>query len=230
MVDSFTYSCVIVDDNEFDRLVLQDYLQDYPEIKLLQTFSKPVEALAYIRAHRPDIIFLDVSMPEQSGLEMRQQLLNVPVCIFVTDYPDHAVQSFELEALDYLLKPVKEKRFEQTIKRIKTHLERLKSEDHSVFIKEGHTYKRIVVDEILYIKALQNYSVLHTTRESFYRYKMISHLLDEPYFDDFIRVHRSYAVNKKHVLSASSKEITLSDQQTIPVGRKYKDVIYQYLQ
>jgi len=229
-----TLKCVITDDNEMDRIILTNYLSNYPEIEIIGVFENPILAHKSIEKLSPDIVFLDVDMPRMSGLELRKRIAQIPICIFTTDHPEYAVVSFELETLDYLLKPHDLERFIQTIDRINEFVsirkkaiqhETQQNEDKVFFIKEGHKKVRVVIDDILYLNALQNYTILITTTTKHYVLSTIGALLKETYFHSFIRVHRSYAIQKKHVISINSKEIVLIEGIKIPLGRSYKDQI-----
>jgi len=225
------YRCIIADDNELDRLTLTHYLSHFPEIEILGTFENPLEALNFIQNEKPDIIFLDVDMPGMNGLELRKKVSEIPICIFQTDHPEFALESFELETLDYLLKPYSFERFSQTIERINEYMEirtkaaefESQNEKTSFFIKDGHKKVKINVDEILYLNALQNYTTLVTPTEKQYVLSTLGNLLNEEHFQNFIRIHKSYAVQKKHIKSLESKEITLVNNTKIPVGRSYAE-------
>lgn|SRR5690625_2211362 len=225
--------CIGVDDSELDRLVLADCISKFDDVELLCILDNPQEAVQIIQSLKPDVIFLDIDMPGMSGLELRSQVSDIPVCVFTTDHPEFALDSFELETLDYLLKPYSFERFSQTIDRIKEYLNiRKKAADYEhqnlenlIFIKSGNKKVRINVNDILYLKALQNYTVLFTADSSEYVLEVLGSLLSKTEFSDFVRVHRSFAVNKQHVHKVSSKNITLSNGNTIPVGRSYKPLL-----
>eukprot|EP01035_Chromulina_nebulosa_P042828 gene42828-57988_t len=117
------FKFMVVDDDEIDRLTTLSFAKDYPELKKIGEFDSPVEALAAAIASPPDILFLDVDMPGMSGLELRQQLMHIPACVFITSYPDYAVESFEMAAIDFLVKPFTAERFAKTVTRILQYLE-----------------------------------------------------------------------------------------------------------
>jgi len=227
------YRCIIADDNELDRLTLTHYLSSFPEIEIAGTFENSLEALNFIQNENLDIIFLDVDMPGMNGLELRKKVSEIPVCIFQTDHPEFALESFELETLDYLLKPYSLERFSKTIERIYEYMDirtkaaefESKTEKTSFFIKDGHKKVKINVDEILYLNALQNYTILITQNEKQYVLSTIGNLLNEKHFQNFVRIHKSYAVQKKHVKSFDAKEITLINNEKIPIGRSYRTQI-----
>lgn len=226
--------CIIADDNELDRLTISSYLSHFPEFEILGIFENPVQALEAIQNEMPDIVFLDVDMPGMSGLELRKQISEVPVCIFATDHPEFALESFELETLDYLLKPYTFERFSMTVERIKEYMnvrqlaEQFESEksEEAFFIKDGHRRIKISPHEIMALNALQNYTVIITKEEEkHYVLSTLGALLGEIHFQNFVRIHKSYAVNKNFIFSIDSKEIELKNGLKFPIGRSYKSSI-----
>ena len=227
-MDSFR--CIVVDDNELDRLTITGYLSHFPEIQVAGVYETPKEALEIISVTNPDIVFLDVDMPDMSGLELRKQILNIPICIFTTDHPDYAVDSFELETLDYLLKPYSFERFSKTIDRIKEYMEirekatefQIQKNETEFFIKEGGRQIKIDMEDVLYLNAMQNYTVIVTVYKKHYVLSTLGTLLTDNRFNKFVRIHRSYAVNPKHIQEMHTKNFVLDNGEELPVGRSYK--------
>lgn len=223
--------CVVIDDNQLDRLTLENFLTQHEDIDLVGIYKNPVKALIEIKEIKPDVAFLDIDMPNITGLELRKQILEVPICVFITDHPEFALESFELEVLDYLVKPLSKERFDKTLQRIREYIELLKNqtiidsnnEQDILFIKEGHRKVKIILQDVLYLGALQNYITLHTQNEKHHILISLSSQLKKPAFENFIRIHRSYAINKSHIQSFSSKEVKLSNGEVLPIGRSYLD-------
>lgn len=225
------FTCVAIDDNELDRLTLHHYLSRFPDIYILGIFESPAHAIGSLNKEKIDILFLDIDMPGMSGLEVREKYGEIPVCVFTTDHPEFALESFNLETLDYLLKPYSFERFSLTMDRIYEFLaikekaslyENLNSEN-ILLIKEGHEKVKVNINDILYLKTLQNYTVAVGAHNKWYILAALRTMLEEDTnFESFIRTHRSYAVNKRHIRSFNSKEVTLNDDIKIPVGRSYK--------
>lgn len=225
------YRCVIADDNELDRLTITSYLSKFADLEIVSVCSNATDALFEIENNNVDILFLDIDMPDMSGLELRKKTKQVPVCIFATDHPEFALESFELETLDYLLKPYSFERFSQCVNRIREYMRiRTKAiqyeseEEKNVFyIKEGHKKVKISLSDVVYLNAFQNYTMIVTLTEKHYVLLSLGSLLKEQNFQDFLRIHKSYAVNPDQVISINSKEIILQNQITLPIGRVYKD-------
>jgi two-component system, LytTR family, response regulator len=225
-------TCMVVDDDEIDRLTTVSFLKDYPFIEITGVFDSPVKALAAVQQQPPEVLFLDVDMPEMSGLELRKQLLHIPACIFITSYPDYAVESFEMAALDFLVKPFKAERFGKTIQRLQEYMNvRHKSEllNHTlgadtIFIKDGNEQVKLQLYEIIYLEALKDYTGIITTNRKYAVLTPLGTLIKEKAFSNFIRIHRSYAVQKHFVKKISSAEVVVNDI-VLPVGRTFKEAL-----
>ncbi|MBW1657310.1 LytR/AlgR family response regulator transcription factor [Flavobacterium quisquiliarum] len=225
------YSCIIVDDDEIDRLMVVSYAKKFPVLDILGVFESAEEAVTFLEKQKVDILFLDIDMPGLNGIEFRKQALEVPVCVFITAHPEHAVESFQIETLDFIVKPLKLDRFTQTINRIEEFMEiKLKASlfeasigGDTIYIKEGHEQTKVKLHEILYLEALKDYTLVVTERKRHCVLSSIGNLLKEEHFRSFVRIHRSYAVQKQYVQKINSNEIILNNEAIIPIGRSYKE-------
>ena len=230
------YNCYIVDDNKTDRLVTVAFVRRYPFLKIAGSFGNAAEALASAGSSLPDVIFLDIDMPEMSGLDLRAKLDKVPACIFITAYPEYAMQGFEANALDFLTKPLSAERFDRSMDRLRYFLdiraragllEHTLNED-SLFIKDGHEHIRIQFSDIIYLEALKDYTGIITRQRKYCILTPLGNLLAEKRFSGFIRIHRSYAVQKHFIHKATTRSV-MADQVSLPVGRIYKDALKNFL-
>jgi DNA-binding LytR/AlgR family response regulator len=170
-------------------------------------------------------------MPEINGLELRKKALEVPVCIYITSHPEHAVESFELETLDFIIKPIKLDRFTQMMHRVDEFMEiKHKAElfessigGDTIYIKEGHEQTKVKLHDILYLEALKDYTLVVTNLKRHCVLSSIGNLLKETHFQSFIRIHRSFAVQKQYIDKKFTHEILLNNGVSIPIGRSYKD-------
>lgn len=225
------FTCIIVDDDEIDRLTVLSYAKKFPFLTILGVFDSAEAALPVIEKENPDILFLDIDMPDLNGLDLRKKTLDVPVCVYITAHPEHAVESFELETLDFIVKPLKFDRFSQTMKRIEEFMEiKLKATlfessigGNTIYIKEGHEQTKVKLHDILYLEALKDYTLVVTSQKRHCVLSSIGTLLKEAHFQSFIRIHRSFAVQKQFIQKIGSQEIILHNNVMIPVGRSYKD-------
>ena len=225
-------SCIIVDDDEIDRLATLSFVRRYPFLNVVGVYAGSQAALQQIETVTPDVLFLDIDMPDMTGLELREKIQHIPACIFITAFPEHAVESFEKDALDFLVKPLKQDRFEKMIERLQEYLT-LKSKaalldntlgGDTVFIKEGHERIKLHIHNILYLEALKDYTRIVTASRKYCVLSSLGNLLKEDSFRSFIRVHRSFAVQKQFVQKVTSTGVTIQDK-ILPVGRVYKDML-----
>lgn len=223
--------CVIVDDNEIDRLTVLSFAKKFPNLNILGTFSDSNEALNAIEKNEVDILFLDIDMPGLSGVDLRRKLKDVPVCIFITSHPEFAVESFELETLDFIVKPLKFERFENTMRRITDFFEMKNKASlfessiggDVIYLKEGHEQIKVKLHEILYLEALKDYTLVVTPQKRHCVLSSIGLLLREVSFQSFVRIHRSFAVQKQFIDKINSHEIILNNNLALPIGRSFKD-------
>lgn len=224
-------NCIIVDDNEIDRLTVLSFAKKFSNLNILGSFSDSTEALSAINSNSVDILFLDIDMAEFSGVELRKRVKNVPACIFITSHPEYAVESFELETLDFIIKPLKFDRFEQSLRRVvdffemknKANLFESSIGGDVIYIKEGHDQIKIKLHEILYLEALKDYTLVVTAQKRHCVLSSIGILLKETSFQSFIRIHRSFAVQKQFINKINTHEIILHNDLAIPIGRSFKE-------
>jgi DNA-binding LytR/AlgR family response regulator len=231
------YTCIIVDDNELDRLTLVSYVRRYPFIQVAGVFESSIQALAFIRKNElPDVLFLDIDMPGMNGLDLRKQLGQIPACIFVTSHPEFALEGFETSALDYIVKPLKADRFAKAMERLEHFLEiHFKAElldytlgEDTLFIKDGHNHIKLQLYEIIYLEALKDYTGIVTRKKKYCVLTPLGNLLKEKAFQTFIRIHRSYAIQKHFIKEISAREVMVNDM-LLPVGRSYKETVEKLL-
>ena len=183
------------------------------------------------------MIFLDIDMPNYNGIEVRKRALNIPACVFITSHTEYAIEGFELDALDYIVKPLTFDRFTKTVKRIEDFMDlRNKAElfeasigGDAIFIKEGHSETKVKLTDVLYLEALKNYTLIATPEKKHRVLLNIGMLLKDDNFRSFVRVHRGFAVQKHFIKKISAQEIELADRIAIPIGRNYKDNLSQLL-
>lgn len=225
------FNCIIIDDDEIDRLTVVSYAKRFPNLKIIGIFENAEDALPLLEKEKIDILFLDIDMPSLNGLDFRKKAMQVPVCIYITAHPEHAVESFELDTLDFIVKPIKIDRFTQTMSKIEDYME-LKHKAQLfestiggdvIYIKEGHAETKVKLHDILYLEALKDYTKIVTSTKRHCVLTSIGNLLKEPYFQSFIRIHRSFAVQKQYIEKKMTNELLLNNGALIPIGRSYKD-------
>jgi two-component system LytT family response regulator len=227
------FNCIIVDDDEMDRLVVVSYTKKIPTLNIVGVFETAEKALTFLETNTVEVAFLDIEMPGASGLELRQKALEIPVCVFISSHTESAAETFELQTLDFIVKPFKFPRFEQTSKRIEEFMEvQLKASlfestigGDAVYVKTGHDQIKVKLHEILYLEALKNYTILVTEGKRHCVLSNLGEILQEEKFQSFVRIHRSFAVQKQFIQKIGSQEIELKNNISIPIGRSYKDTL-----
>lgn len=220
--------CLIVDDNKMARIALKQLVSQVPVLELVAECADPIEANAQMNTSSIDLLLLDIEMPHMSGLELIKKMGNVrPLIIFTTAKADYAVEAFELNVVDYLVKPITLPRFKQAIDKatetLESNKEELKVEEQGfVFVKDNGILKRISIDEILFLEAMGDYVKVHTAQKFHVVHATLKSIEEKLPGTKFIRVHRSYivAINKIDYI----QEGTISIGKTsIPVADTHKN-------
>ncbi|MGV3695724.1 LytR/AlgR family response regulator transcription factor [Flavobacterium sp.] len=225
------FDCIIVDDEEIDRLAVLSYAKRFPILNIVGVFDSAEKALYFLDTNTVDVAFLDIELEGASGLELRRKALEIPVCVFISSHSESAAETFELQTLDFIVKPFKFPRFEQMMKRLEEFMEvRTKANlfeatigGDTVYVKTGHDQIKVKLHEILYLEALKNYTILVTESKRHCVLSNLGEILNDEKFNSFLRVHRSFAVQKQYIQKIGSQEIELNNGNSIPVGRSYKD-------
>lgn len=227
-----TYNCVIADDQTFDLMSAVAHAKRHDFLNIVGAFVKAEDVLAAAETLQPNVLIFDIDMGESNGFELCKKLQEVDACIFITAFPDYALESFEVSAFDFLVKPINADRFDRTMQRLKAYLDvKYKAQlfDHhmsgdAVFIKDGIDNVKILLRDILYLEALKDYTSIVTKQKKYCVLSSLGNLLKEPSFKDFVRVHRSYAV-QKHFVSKMNKHEIIIDDVAVPVGGNYKQAL-----
>jgi DNA-binding LytR/AlgR family response regulator len=222
-------NCIIIDDNPLDAEYLKQQITKLQSIEVKVIYDNTISANEYIQKNKPPIIFLDIDMPCMNGIDFFKQLIYNPVCIFVTAFSEYAIESYEAEAFDFILKPVRMNRLEQVTNRIQEYLTiKTKSdlldatiEQDTVLIKEGTTRHKINIKDILYIEAFRDYSKIVTVNKSIMLLSTLRNFIEQLPEKKFLRVHRSYAVAINKVSKIEHSDIFIGNIK-LPIGRTFK--------
>ncbi len=219
-----TLRCVAIDDEPRALTVLENHASRTERVNLLQTFVDPFAAIDYINNNAIDLVFLDINMPEIDGLSLVKCLTNKPLIVFTTTHSEYAIESYEVEALDYLLKPFDYARFIAAVNKATGRLEAEKQPEAAafLFVNTGNQKQRIVVDELQYLAGEGNYVRYVTTSASYLVRASIKDILKSLNPVAFIQVHRSYVVALKWVDKIEESSVFIAKNQ-IPIGAKYKE-------
>jgi DNA-binding LytR/AlgR family response regulator len=204
-------------------------------LKLVGAFEDAPQVYQVLNELDIDLIFLDIEMPGLSGIDFLRSLKNPPLVIFITAYPDFALQGYELDVIDYLVKPVPLSRFLKAVNKAKDilmarhgqHSSRTETTDY-FFVKENGKYVRILYDEVLFVEAMQNYVAIHLPGRKLISYITLSILENQFPAAKFLRVHKSYIISLDKVSSLEGSTVIIQSAK-IPVSRKVKDILMQRL-
>ncbi|MBL7731868.1 MAG: response regulator transcription factor [Chitinophagaceae bacterium] len=227
-------NCLIIDDEPLARKGLKEYVADVDFLQLAGEFDTPLKAAELISRGDVQLLFLDIEMPRITGLEFFRTLQQPPPVIFTTAYPQYALEGFEVNALDYLVKPISFDRFLKAALKAKEYYEvREKNVVEAApsdffFIKADSKLVKIFYDEILFIEALQNYVTIHTTDKKYMTYLTFRSVEEYLPAEQFIKVHKSYIVAASKIDSIEGNDI-LVGQRHIPVSRSQKDEVMEKL-
>lgn len=231
------YNCIIVDDEFPARELLESYVSKMPQLNLIGKFASPLEAMELM--DKVDILFLDIQMPDISGIEFLQTLTSTPQFIFTTAYEKYAVQGFELNATDYLVKPFSFNRFAKATNKaiqnlrltepvITSETPSTTQQEEILPIKSDGKIHKVFIKDILYIEGLKAYVSFFTPNGRLIGLYSMKELESKLSRFQFIRVHKSYIVNLNHISSIDHQCINIG-QKSIPVGQLYRDSIRQHI-
>lgn len=234
---------IIIDDEPLARSIVKSFLEKYSDIEIVAECNNGFEGLKAIETHQPDLIFLDIQMPKINGFEMLELIDNNPSVIFTTAFDEYALKAFETSAIDYLLKPFTEERFDQAFEKwnfsnttysktseINEVLHKQPDEKLRVVVKDGSTIQIIPTSDILYLEAYDDYVKVHTKERYHLKKKTLSYYEQTLDQKDFLRTHRSFIINVNYLTKISSFEknnykATLTNQAQIPISRNsYADL------
>lgn len=230
-------TCIIVEDQPHAQSILEKYIDEINTVELLATFGDALEALAFLNETPVDLIFLDIHLPKLSGIDLLSLLNPQPKIVFTTAFSEYALQGYELDVVDYLLKPFSFKRFLQAISKAERWVEtgtdssrttaknKTSSPDGMIFIKSGSDYQRIEKNQIRYIKADGDYTWIFSNDSKYLATHSLKYWLQNLPQDSFCRIHKSYLVNVCFIEKVSGNQIHI-DKSKLPIGRTYRNVFF----
>jgi len=219
--------CLIIDDEPLAINVIKNYLQQIENIDLVDTFSNAIDGLNFLKNHSVDVIFLDINMPVLDGLNFIKSLDNPPLFIITSAYQEFAIETYELDALDYLVKPIEFPRFMKAINKVHKRLDNNKPTPEQrkkrpyIFIKiDKKKMKKIFLDELLVIECLKDYLKINTTTGKYIIHSTLSDFTKLLPSNDFIRIHRSYTIAIDKIDTVEGNSVEISGLRYV-IGRSY---------
>jgi len=224
-------NCIIVDDDKLSIRVLEEFVRKTSDLHLMGSFTSAIDAINFINAHPEEvnIIFLDIEMPEMSGIDLLEVVSNPPQVIIVSSKEKYALNAFDYDVTDYLLKPVHYSRFFKAIERARKKSAQIAVDQISkdeIFIKKNSSLVRLKYDEILWIEALENYVIFNTFNDRFTIHFTMKAIEQRLPAKKFTRVHRSFIVNTSSINLIEDNAIIIKTQdgpKSIPIGKSYRD-------
>lgn len=238
---------IIVDDEPLALEILETYIGATPELNLVARCGNAIEAFEALNTNQVDLMFLDIQMPQITGIDFLKTLAHPPKVIFTTAYPNFALEGYELNAVDYLLKPISLERFQRAVQKAQQrHLSekntgtlapvapetetpvKENTDVDFIFVKADKKLIKLKFNEIRFIEGLKDYVILHTPNGRIVTLQTMKSLEDKLPSDQFMRVHRSYIVNLGHIEVMESNALVI-EKKTVPIGKNYKDELVRVI-
>jgi DNA-binding LytR/AlgR family response regulator len=212
--------CIVVDDEPIARKGMEEYVGDVSYLNHVGSFESAASAKAYLSDHTVELILLDIRMPRQSGIDFLKELTEPPLVIFTTAYPHHALESYELNVVDYLIKPIPFERFKKATQKafdfyLLKHPQNLPD---YFFIKCNHQLEKVAFNDVLYVEAMQNYCIIHTLTQNLICYITLTVMLEKLPQDRFMKVHKSFIVALNKVTGIEGGVLKIGKNE-VPVSR-----------
>lgn len=226
--------CIIVDDEPVARKILREFTAQVHFLELAGEFETAIKAETFLRDNTADIIFLDIEMPKLSGLEFLKRAAIKPLVIFTTAYPEYALEGYELDIIDYLLKPIPFSRFLKAAHKAKEYAE-LKTAttvhplSSGLFVRSERRIEKIELKDILYIESMGNYVNIYTENKKIIAYLTLKGLESQLPSNDFIKIHQSFLVSFSRINAIEGNNVKIKDK-LLPISRNYRDAVMQVVE
>jgi DNA-binding LytR/AlgR family response regulator len=234
-------NCVIVEDEPLARNLMVDYVNKVPSLHLIEACSSPLRAIEVLRTNSIDLLFLDVQMPELTGISFLKVLQKKPFVILTTAYSQYALEGYELDVADYLLKPITFERFLKAVDKVTQRMEEARptisnqeksvqeAKNPFVFVKDGTKLVKIQLDDILYVEGLKDYVTIHTKSQKIVSLQRLKLLEEQLPADKFIRIHNSFIVSLRAIDVIHRGEVQVGTA-LLPIGETYKKAFRDFIE
>ena len=226
--------CIIVDDEPVARKILREFTSHVPFLELAGEFDTAIKADTYLKNNTADILLLDIEMPKMTGLEFLKRLDVKPLVILTTAYPEYALEGYELDIIDYLLKPIPFTRFLKAVQKAKEYAElRNNTTPHpfssGLFVRSERRIEKIELKDILYIESMGNYVNIYTETKKIIAYLTMKGLESQLPPNDFIKIHQSFLVSFSRISAIEGNSVKVRDK-LLPISRNYRDAVMQSIE
>jgi two-component system LytT family response regulator len=227
--------CVAIDDEPLALQLTANFISRIPGLQLERSFDDAVAGAAFLKTNKTDLLFLDINMPDISGIELIRSLAERPMIIFITAHKDFALEGFELDAIDYLLKPVSFDRFSKAVNKALEYFRYKKSstreETDSLFVHSEYRLVRIPLNSIEFIESMEDYIRIYVDEgRPVLTLMPLKAVLEKLPADQFRRIHRSYIVSVKKVKAVQNKKLQMHSSKELPISKSYRDFVEEWKQ
>lgn len=229
------FKCIIVDDEPPATRILENYIGKVNFLEKVGVFNDSLKALEFLNTQSVNVIFLDIQMPQLTGLQISRIISKDIKVIFTTAYPDFALEGFELNAVDYLLKPISFERFYQAVSKLNSESKTIVSNQSNtpdfLFIKTDgkNKFQKVFLIDILYVESLQNYVCIHTVKQQIITHSSLKNVLESLPENDFIQIHKSHIISFKHIESTDNFSVFINGKE-LPIGATFKDAFFDKIE
>ena len=225
--------CIAIDDEPLALEVIERFAEKIPELDLLATFANPIEAISFLRENPVDLLFLDIQMPDLTGMQLLESLPELPMIIFTTAYSEYAADSYEVNAVDYLLKPIPFDRFLKAVNKAIKEFQAVSTNEarkplEYLFIKSDTRYFKVNYDDIRFIEGMRDYVAVHTPKQRILTLMSMTRILERLPADRFMRVHKSYIIGIRHIELIQNHRITIAGRE-IPISNSYREAFQAFV-
>jgi len=226
------FKCIIVDDEPPATRILENYIGKVNFLEKVGVFNDSLKALEFLNTQQVDVIFLDIQMPQLTGLQISKIISKDIKVIFTTAYPDFALEGFELNAVDYLLKPIAFERFYQAVSKLNSEpktevVSHNNAAPDFLFIKTDgkNKFQKVFLNDILYVESLQNYVCIHTQKQQIITHSSLKNVIESLPSTDFIQIHKSYIISLQHIETTDNFSVFVNGKE-LPIGATFKDAFF----
>ncbi len=217
-----TIKCIIVDDEPLAVSLLENYIREMPSLELVFSTVNPIDALEYIQRNNADLVFLDIQMPELSGINFMKIVGDKMKYILTTAYSEYALEGYDHHIVDYLLKPISFERFSKSAEKAQERFILNVLEQNHFFVKSSGQQHRICFEDILYVESIRDYVNVKTAKEEFIVLDTLKSMEQQLPENSFVRIHKSFIVNLNHIKTIGAKKIIVHPEHEIPIGESYR--------
>lgn len=221
-------TCIIIEDQPPAQRILKKYIEDIGTLQLKATFSNAIQAMEFLKKEEIDLMFLDIHLPKISGIDFLKMVPNPPDVILTTAFSEYALESYEFNVVDYLLKPFSFQRFVKAVSKVPIKNNSASNDNNvnpkkEIFIKSGYEHIKIIIDDIFYIKSDADYTEIFLPNKKYLSSEPLRYWLEKLDNNQFMRIHKSYIINISKIEKVVSNQVFLNDEIAIPIGRAFKE-------